>query len=202
MGQDGTRLGHERADASVARRFTRVMKASTSPLGVLTDPALVSMATGAAVTALLFALSRQASDAVVLGLQVLAALPLTLALAVFLGLSGARGRVVAWLARQPFPVENMNAVLNGVGDELVLCFDGALPEVALRNAELDKVHPDSFVVGSSDEDGSLVVRIGVVESKRNPAASNHRRYARFRALVDEALAPLASTHRIATVRVK
>jgi hypothetical protein len=201
MDQDGA-LSAERVEASVAQRFTRVMKASSSPLGVLTDPALVSMATGAAVTALLFALSHQASDVVVRGLEVLAIAPIGLALVVTLGLTGARGRVVKWLEQLPFPVENVNAVLSGVGEELVICFKGKLPEIALVNGELDQVHPDSFVVESSEEERSLIVRIGVVESKRNPALSNRRRYVRLRALVDDALVPLATTHPIVRVRVK
>ena len=48
----------------------------------------------------------------------------------------------------------------------------------------------------------LEIRIGVIESKRNPSASNYRRYKRVVALVDQVLVPLSATHPILDVWVK
>ncbi|WP_437878798.1 hypothetical protein [Sorangium sp. So ce513] len=198
----GGALAEQRADQSVSSRFTRVMNASTSRWGVLTDPPLVSLASGAFLLALLGALSRDVgpSAARVLGALVFA--PVAVALAVSLALRGARREVVAWLARQPFPVENLNAVLNGLGEALEITFAGAVPDTAEINAELDKVHSDVFVTGGVEDARSLDVRIGIVDSKRNPAVTNHRRYVRVREIVERALVPLAERYPIQSVRVK
>lgn len=198
----GGALAEQRADQSVSSRFTRVMNASTSRWGVLTDPPLVSLASGAFLLLLLGALSRDVgpSAARVLGALVFA--PVAVALAVSLALRGARREVVAWLARQPFPVENLNAVLNGLGEALEITFAGAVPDTAEINAELDKVHSDVFVTGGVEDARSLDVRIGIVDSKRNPAVTNHRRYVRVREIVERALVPLAERYPIQSVRVK
>ncbi|MGK3993663.1 hypothetical protein [Sorangium sp. So ce1024] len=198
----GGALAEQRADQSVSSRFTRVMNASTSRWGVLTDPPLVSLASGAFLLLLLGALSRDIgpSAARVLGALVFA--PVAVALAVSLALRGARREVVAWLARQPFPVENLNAVLNGLGEALEITFAGAVPDTAEINAELDKVHSDVFVTGGVEDARSLDVRIGIVDSKRNPAVTNHRRYVRVREIVERALVPLAERYPIQSVRVK
>ena len=60
----------------------------------------------------------------------------------------------------------------------------------------------SGVAQYNEEARTVGIRIGVVDSKRNPAASNHRRYARVVALVEQVLVPLAERHPIASVRVK
>lgn len=192
----------QRADESVATRFTRIMNATTSPWGVLTDPPLVALASGAGLMALLGALTLGAGGGVPRVLGALALLPIAVAVALSLALRGARARVVGWLGRQPFPVENMNAVLNGMGETLEVGFSGALPALAELNAELDKVHPDSFVTETREETRTMEIRIGVVDSKRNPAGSNHQRYARVQALVEQVLVPLSARFPIAIVRVK
>jgi hypothetical protein len=209
----------ERADQSVSTRFTRLMNATTSRWGVVTDPPLIALITGVFLLASLGALGLGLSPLVVRLLFALTALPVTLALLVSLALLGARRRVVAWLASQPFPVENMNAILNGLGEGLEITFAGAdpegasyrdgaplptttLPTTAELNAELDKVHPDAFVTDTSEEARTLEIRIGVVDSKRNPASTNHQRYARVQALVERVLVPLAARLPIETVRVK
>jgi hypothetical protein len=124
---------------------------------------------------------------------------------------GARGRVVEWLAGLPFPVENLNAVLNGLGEGLEITFAASYPAAAEINVLLDAVSPDTFVTSSPavPEPGAtpaerpvLEVRIGVVDSTRNPTASNHQRYARVRALVDTVLVPLHAQHAVVEVRIK
>ena len=197
-----TMAAEDRAAQSVSARFTRVMIATTSPWGVLTDPPLVAFASGVAFLVFLAALSAEAGEVVVRVLGGVALLPIALAFAFAIGLRGARLRVVAWLARQPFPVENMNALLNGLGEALEVSFVGAVPPQAELNAELDKVYSDVFVTGGIEEARSLDIRIGVVDSKRNPAGTNYQRYARVRELVERVLVPLAGRYPIESVRVK
>ena len=96
----------------------------------------------------------------------------------------------------------MNAVLNGVGDEIVVRFAGALPTSEALNADLDRVHPEVFVTSSLPEERSVEIRIGVVDSKRNPAATNHERYRRVAALIEGVLVPLHATLDITDVRFK
>ncbi|AUX23181.1 hypothetical protein SOCEGT47_037010 [Sorangium cellulosum] len=215
----GGALAAQRAEESVSVRFTRLMNASASRWGVLTDPPVVSLATGVFLFALLGALGRDAGPTVVRALGALAAAPIAVAVVASVALRGARREVVAWLARQPFPVENMNAVLNGLGEALEVTFAArapgaayrdaseassaaAIPETGLLNAELEKVHPDVFVTGGVEDARTLDIRIGVVDSKRNPAVTNHRRYVRVRAIVERALVPLAERYPIQSVRVK
>jgi hypothetical protein len=211
----------QRAEESVATRFTRVMNATTSRFGVLTDPPIVAICTSPLLIALLAARQLEAGPAVIQALTALVALPLVIAVAVSLALLGARARVVRWLAGLPFPVENMNAVLNGLGEGLEITFVGACPSSPELNAELDKVSPDAFVTHAPDvvppagegaegkgagHEGAgpqvIEVRIGVVDSTRNPAGTNHQRFERVRALVTTVLVPLHQRFQVASVRVK
>jgi len=191
-----------RADESVSVKFTRLMNATTSRYGVLTDPPIVAVVTALLLMALLVARNYDVGGTTLMALVVLTVLPLLIAVVLTLSLRKARGAVVEWLARLPFPVENMNAVLNGLGESLEITFAGDPPATEAINAELDKVHPDSFVTQSSAEERRVEIRIGVVDSKRNPAASNHQRFARVTALVEGVLLPLAAKQRIVEVRVK
>jgi hypothetical protein len=188
------------ANELVAGRFSRMMNATTSPMGVAGDPPIVAVATAVFLIAYLAARRSDASPAVQQALLVLVALPAAVALIVALSLLGARRRVVKWLAAQPFPVENMNAVLNGLGDCLEVTFQGAPPETPALNAKLDAVHPDCFVTDTKEE--VVLMKIGVVDDKRNPAVSNHRRYRRMLDMVERMLVPLHAEHPIVTVRVR
>jgi len=200
-----TETARQRADESISAGFTRVMNATTSRWGIFTDPSIVGLCTAPAAVGLLAAISVDASPGLVRGLEVLAALPLTLALALFVSLRGARARVVAWLAGLPFPVENLNAVLNGLGDALEITFRDPAPAARELNLALDRVSPECFVSKGPDDTHDpavLEVRIGVVDSKRNPSVSNHQRFLRVRALVADVLVPLAGEHPVVEVRVK
>lgn len=190
------------AEASelVSKSFSRMMNATTSPVGVAGDPPVAAVVTAVFLIAYLAARQSDASPLVQQVLLVLVALPLAVALLVALSLLGARGRVVRWLAAQPFPVENMNAVLNGMGDAIEVTFRGEPPETPALNARLDAIHPDCFVIESKD--GVVSMKIGVVDSKRNPASSNHRRYRRVADMVERMLVPLHAEHPIEVVRVK
>lgn len=208
-----------RAEESVAIRFTRLMNATTSRYGVLTDPPIVALSTGLFVIALLAARGLSAGPLVVMVLSGLAALPVLMAVGMSVGLRGARAKVVDWLAELPFPVENMNAVLNGLGEGIEITFADACPSSRELNAELDKVSPDAFVTrapdateasapaeaaaaGGAPEPPMIEVRIGVVDSTRNPAWSNHKRFERVRAVVSSVLVPLHGRFAVASVRFK
>lgn len=194
----------DKAQASelVASKFSRTMNATSSPIGVAGDPPVVAVITAVFLVAYLAARRSDAPESVQQVLLVLVALPVAVAVIVTLALLGARGKVVAWLAAQPFPIENMNAVLNGLGDGLEVTFaPGAkVPETPALNAKLDAIHPDCFVTESKDD--TVVMRIGVVDSKRNPAWTNHQRYRRVVELVEKLLVPLHAESPIQSVRVR
>jgi hypothetical protein len=126
-------VGRERAEQAIAARFSRLMNATTSPFGVLADPALAGVPSAILFVAYLAAKSRDAAPELVRALGLLALVPLVLALLANLALLGARGRVVGWLAGLPFPLENVNGLLNGVGGELEVRFsarEGGAPRRA------------------------------------------------------------------------
>jgi len=98
------------ARESVARASLGPMKASTAAIGVLTDPPLVAAASAITIMTALLLLRLLAFAAVERGaLGAPAAGPLAIALCALLALSGARGRVVKWLASLPFPVDTSRA---------------------------------------------------------------------------------------------
>jgi hypothetical protein len=196
---------HERADESVSASFTRVMNATTSPWGFLTDPSIIGVAIAPFAVAALAAVRLQASPGIIALLEVLAIVPALASLAAILGLRGARASVVQWLAAQPFPIENMNAVLNGLGEALEITCRIRAPDVKTLNAALDRVSPDCFVSKSAEDtkdERVLEIRIGIVDSKRNPSGSNYRRFTRVKALVADVLVPLADESAVVEVRVK
>jgi hypothetical protein len=195
----------ERAEQSVSARFTRIMNATTSRYGMFSDPPVVAILSGIGLITLLAALHLGASSDVAYALAGIMALPIVAALLITVGLFGARTRVIDWIAGIPFPVENMNAVLNGLGEFLEVHFKEGGPTAAELNKELDKVHPDCFVMKVIPEEGTvetIELRIGVVDSKRNPAATNYQRYERVRAIVERVLIPLSKRFPITEVRVK
>jgi hypothetical protein len=199
-----------RATESVAARFTRIMNASTSRWGMVTDPPVLALATGVFLILALASVRIEGAAGLVPIFGALTALPLLVGVSVWLALLGARARVIAWLASLPFPVENLNAVLNGLGEGLEITFAGSVPPSAELNAQLEAVSPDAFVTrapeatppGADAEPPIVEVRIGVVDSTRNPSASNFQRYERVRALIDTVLVPLHARHRVVEVRVK
>ncbi|MEP7123403.1 MAG: hypothetical protein ABJE95_20925 [Byssovorax sp.] len=201
-----------RAAESVATRFTRIMNAATSRWGVVTDPPVLALATGIFLILLLASLRISAIESLIPVFAALTALPFLLGIGASLALLGARARVIEWLADLPFPVENLNAVLNGLGDEMEITFAASCPQAAEVNALLDAVSPDAFVTRApgvqsdaatpADDRPIIEVRIGVVDSARNPSASNFQRFARVRTLIDTVLVPLHGKHSIVEVRIK
>lgn len=192
----------DKASASdlVSLKFSRLMNATTSPLGMWGDPPLAIGLGAIFLMGHLLALRFEADPRLAYALLCAAAVPIVAAIGIALALSGARDRVVSWLAGLPFPVENMNALLNGLGDEIEVTFAGPAPEATEVNPKLDAVHADCFVTGTNES--TMTVRVGVLENKRSPAASNHRRYKRVVELVERALVPVHGEHPITSIRIR
>ncbi len=195
-------VGLEAASERVAKRFTRPMRAATSPLGVLTDPSVVCAGLAVVVLASVILYNLGAIGRAELPFVYGAiALPVLLGAAVNALLWPARDKVVTWLGALPFEVDNMNALLNGVAAHLVVRFVGSTPTREQLGEALDRVHEDCFALDFHPEEPEVELVIGVADSKLNPAGANHRRYLRVRQIVDEVLVPLAAEHPIASVRV-
>lgn len=191
-----------RAEESVATRFSRLMNATTTPLGVFTDPPVVAAATAPLFLGYLALLRLDLPSIATRAALGLLLAPLAVALVLSLVIRGARARLIDWLAAKPFPVENMNAVLNGLGELLEVEFDAEPPEQAEVNRALEAVSPDAFVTEREPESRRVKIRVGVVDSKYNPAASNHARFVRVQRIVDEVLVPLSSARPIVAVRIE
>ena len=163
----------EDAGDLVAARFSRLMNATTSPWGVLTDPPVIAVLTAPLLLTLLAAIRIDVTAGVQSVLEVLAAAPIIVAVVVGVALRGARQHVVRWLARLPFPIENMNLILNGLGEELEITFCDERPATPELNMALEQVSPSSFVTLAPDGSAegrprgpsAIEVRIGVVEQE-------------------------------------
>jgi hypothetical protein len=194
----------DRADASdrLALKFTRVMNATPSRFGVLSDVASASVISGTVLVLALFFLRGAADSSRNLALG-LAFVPLAASLVASAALARSREKVVSWLASLPFPVDNMNAVLAGTSDTIEVAFaEGAvLPKRAELAPKLESVSEDVFLLAERSEDRTLEIKLGVVDSKRLPLVTNHRRYRRLVDLVERVLIPLGQTAPIQGVRL-
>jgi hypothetical protein len=194
-----------RADESVAARFTRTMNAATSPYGVLADLTLASMAAALPLVMVV----RQAGagelrSPVTYLLVAIAAAPLLAAVVVSLMLRNARAGVVAWLAKQPFPIENVNSLLVGLTDTFDIVFEPSDEPVMSREAlqkRLDVISEDTMATRDPSEERALEAKIGVIDSKRAPLRSTYQRWARFQRIVEEVLVPLHRERAIASLRI-
>ncbi len=190
----------QRADESVATRFSRAMNAATSPYGFLTDYALASALSALPIVLVV----RQASDGglgspVAYVLIALAALPIGIALTLSTRLRGARDEVVTWLASLPFAVDNVNALLVGLTDEVELTLEGPAPERSELQPLLDRISDDALV--TTCEGSRVVVKLGVIENKLLPLRSCHARWVRFQRVVVEFIVPLSRRAKVTAVRV-
>lgn len=195
-------IGVEAATERVAERFTRPMRAATSPLGVLTDPPIVCGAIAVVVLASVILYNLDVIGRGRLPLVYAAiAFPIAIAVGVNASLSAARSKVITWLGGLPFPVENVNAVLNGVAQHLVVRFEGETPTREALTDMLDGVHPDCFALDFHEEEPEVELVIGVPDSKVNPAGASHQRFLRVQHMIDGCLVPLSADHPIMWVRV-
>ena len=191
------------ASDSIAERFTRVMNATPSPLGVLSDFITASVVSGAVIVGGLFGV-RNSHDVTSLYVVLLfAALPLAACWAISLTMGGARAKVVAWLTSLPFAVDNLNTLLAGSGDTLEVIFreGAALPVRTGLQPELDAISEDVLFVKARPEERAVEIRLGIIDSKRIPLKSNHDRWKRMVAVVERVLVPLARTAPIERIRV-
>lgn len=191
------------AEESIAPRFTRAMRATTSRYGMYTDPPIVALATAATVTAALAIGVNSGGPVPVAALVALAVLPIVISVGVGVALRSARAGVVGWLMGLPFPVENVNGLLHGVADRLRVRFRSTRPDRSELNAALEAVHEDCFVLEFEGDDDELEVelKIGVLDSKYNPCRSAYQRYRRVQRMVERVLVPLAEKHPIVDVWV-
>lgn len=191
------------ASECVADKFTRVMNATPAPLGSLSDFMAASILSGFTVVAGFFLIRRSTDTSALYTVLALAAVPLVASALVSLSLRNSRDKVVAWLCKVPFPVDNLNALLAGLGDTLELVFQpGAeLPTRATLQPRLDAVSEDVLLVKERPEERTLEIRIGVIDSKRLPLRTNHQRWKRFVELMDKIILPLDEKSRIERVRI-
>ena len=113
----------DRADASdrVALKFTRVMNATPSRFGVLSDLGSASAISGAVLVLSLFFLRGAADSSRNLALA-LSVVPLAASLVAAAMLARSREKVVSWMVTLPFPIDNMNAILAGTSDAIEVAF--------------------------------------------------------------------------------
>jgi hypothetical protein len=191
------------ADESVAEKFTRVMNATPSPLGAWSDLTLASALSGAILLIALFAIRRSGDPASLYVALGVAAVPPIVSGLFSLSLRGSRKTVVAWLRSVPFPIDNMNALLAGLGDTIEVFFDAgaALPTRADLQPKLEAISDDVLLVKERADERSLEIRLGVIDSKRMPLLTNHRRYVRLVQVVEGALVPLSKSAPIRRVLV-
>jgi hypothetical protein len=133
----------------------------------------------------------------------IAALPLAANAVLSISLRRSRDRVVAWLCAVPFPVDNLNALLAGLGDtvEIVFAPGAELPARATLQPRLETVSEDVLLVKERPEERTLEVRLGVIDSKRMPLRTNHQRWNRFVELMEKIIIPLDKSNAIERVRI-
>jgi hypothetical protein len=118
-------------------------------------------------------------------------------------LRGSRAKVVSWLCAMPFPVDNLNALLAGLGDtvEIVFAPGAELPTRATLQPRLDAVSEDVLLVKERPEERTFAVRLGVIDSKRMPLRTNHQRWRRLVDLMERVIVPLGKNSAIERVRI-
>lgn len=188
------------ADESLARSFSLAMNAATSRWGLLCDVVYSSTAAAVGASSFGLALHYQKTGLAVLG-AVIAVVPVVTCVGANLALRGARRRLVGWLASQPFPVENMNAILAGLGEEFEIHFGGEMPSREEVMEHLSRVSEDVFVLEEHEDQKLMLARLGVIVNKHLIQTAGWRRYDRMHRVVDQALVPLHGRYPIAMVRV-
>jgi hypothetical protein len=191
------------ADESVAEKFTRVMNATPSAIGLWSDVAAASALSALIIVVGFFAIRRSTEPVWLYAVLALAAAPLVASLLVATLLVGSRAKVVAWLGSLPFAIDNLNALLAGLGDTIEVEFEegSALPTRPMLQPKLDEVSDDVLLVRERPELRCVEIRLGVIDSKRTPLRTNHLRWIRFVAVVERTLVPLAKTAPIRRVLV-
>jgi hypothetical protein len=201
-------MDRTRAEENVARKFTRVMNATPAPWGILSDVTF-SAATASVILAVGLAIASRASNGagVIVASLALAAVPVVVTFFASIMLRGSRAVVVDWLASLPFPVENINAVLAGVADTIEVYFEELPPGASLPTRGelqplLEAVSDDALMLGDRPDERLVEIKIGVVDSKRNPLRTNHERWERLLKIVSSVLVPLSEKLPIERIHVQ
>jgi hypothetical protein len=191
------------ANESVAQKFTHVMNATPSPLAVFTDFSVASVVAGVLLAIGLFTIRKSHDPPDLYIVLAVAAAPFAASYAVQLALRSSRHVVVGWLTTLPFPIDNLNAVLAGLGDTIEVHFGpgSTVPTRATLQPQLDQVSDDVLLVKERPEERSVEIRLGVIDSKRMPFRTNHQRYERLVAVVERVLVPLSKVSPIVRVIV-
>jgi hypothetical protein len=191
------------ANESVAEKFTTVMNATPSSLAALCDFSLASVVAGLALAVGLFFIRHSTDPSRLYVVLAVAAAPFLATYAIQRTLRGSRHVVVGWLTTLPFRIDNLNAILAGLGDTIEIYFDrtALLPTRTTLQPKLDTVSDDILLVKERPDERSIEIRLGVIDSKRMPLVTNHRRYRRLLELVDKVLIPLSKTAPIERVLV-
>lgn len=195
----------QRASESVATNFSRAMNGATSPRGWLADPTLASAA--AAVPIVLSVrqvLAGEATTPLTLTLYALSLAPIIASQVIAVSLRNAREEVVAWLAAQPFAIENMNGLLCGISDTFELTFaDDGKPSPTREEVQsrVGSIAEMTLATDDKPEQRLVVVQIGVIDSKVFPIRTTFQRYEQLKRIVEQALVPLHRERPIAQLRV-
>ena len=180
--------------------FTWSMNAATSRFGALCDLVFVFAAEG--VAALLLALAMRFELRALVWLMVgVSAAPLAGWLITSLVLRNARAQVVGWLASLPFPIENLNSILLGMGETFELYFESAMPTRDEVMGHLARVSDDVFVLECLDDQRMMLARFGVIGSKHNLQRQAYGRYARLREIVGGSLLALHRDYPMSRLRI-
>jgi hypothetical protein len=191
------------ASESVAEKFTRVMNATPSPLGPFSDLMAASILSGVIVVGGLFGIRRSTDASALDAVLALTTVPLLASGLLAVSLRGSRDKVVAWLSRMPFPVDNLNALLAGLGDtvEIVFAPGSDLPTRATLQPRLEAVSEDVLLVKERPEERTLEIRLGVIDSKRMPMRTNHQRWKRLVELMEKVVDAARQDGAIERVRI-
>lgn len=191
------------ANESVAEKFTNVMNATPSSLAAFCDLSVASVLSGILLALGLFVIRHSSDPSRLYPVFAIAAAPFLASYALLLGLRRSRRVVVDWLTTLPFAIDNMNALLAGMGDTIEVFFErgASLPDRSTLQPKLDQVCDDVLLVKERPDERSLEIRLGVIDSKRMPLRTNHQRYERLRQVVERVLVPLSITVPIARVLV-
>jgi hypothetical protein len=187
----------------IAEKFTRVMNATPSPRGAWCDLTAASVLSGLLLVVGFFVIRKSNDPRAVELVLFVAALPLSASFLLSLTLGGSRRAVVRWLASLPFPIENMNAVLAGLGDTIEVVFEPGVEPPARSSLQpaLEAISEDVLYVSERPDERTIEIRLGVIDSKRMPLRTNHLRWRRLVDVVERGLVPLSKTSAIQKVQI-
>lgn len=198
-------MDRTQAEESVAAHFTRVMNATPSPWGIYSDFILAGVTAGLiALAGLVVGPRLLRPDLAVAVVIALTAVPFVVSgVASYALRQRSRDRVVDWIAKLPFEIVNLNAVLAGLGDTIELTFqkDVPLPARSSLQPKLEQISDDLLVTEERPEERLIQIRLGVIDSKHLPQRTNHVRWARLCAIMDRVIVSLHETNPIERIVV-